>query len=131
MSNAVEPIKRKEDVEAIGAWLKANVAPKYYLIYTLGLNTGLRMDEILSLRSKNGYLFPSNWGSHIDVDTFRKILKRAARECGVSANIGTHTLRKTFGWFHFMENHDIAFLQQFFGHASAEITAMYIGLLPV
>lgn len=67
-------------------------------------------------------------GGHIEVDTLRKKLKDAAKACGIKQNIGTHTLRKTFGYFHYQSNHDIVFLQRLFGHSSALITMRYIGI---
>ena len=54
--------------------------------------------------------------------------KDAAKACGIKQNIGTHTLRKTFGYFHYQSNHDIVFLQRLFGHSSALITMRYIGI---
>lgn len=131
-----DAIKTKEDVEAIGKWLYDNTSPKFFAAYVIGISTGLRMTELVSLKSDSGmsqegyeYLFPSNCGGHISADTFRKVLKKAAKKCGVPGNMGTHTLRKTFGWFHFMKNHDLALLQHIFGHGSEEITTRYIGLI--
>lgn len=43
-------------------------------------------------------------------------------------NIGTHTLRKTFGYFHYKRYKDVALLQQLFNHASPSITLRYIGI---
>ena len=76
----------------------------------------------------DAFLFSSREGGHIKVDTFRKVLKNAAKACGLKQNIGTHTLRKTFGYFHYQSNHDIVFLQRLFGHSSALVTMRYIGI---
>lgn len=182
----VFPIKRKEDREAMARWLYENKDPKYFLGFTLGINLGLRINELLNLeysdlftddgnlryeeadltdttdrirvyqnktgkyrelylnqacasvlrwyfrgRNKyknNSFIFPSREGGHIEPDRFRKVLKEAASACGIRQNIGTHSLRKTFGYLHFMENHDIVFLQRLFGHSSALITMRYIGI---
>ena len=41
--------------------------------------------------------------------------------------IGTHTLRKTFGYFVYHENEkDVALLQDIFGHRAPYITSKYI-----
>lgn len=76
----------------------------------------------------DGYVFPSREGGHIGVDALRKVLKQAAKACGIERNIGTHSLRKTFGYFHFQANHDIVFLQRLFRHSNALTTMRYIGV---
>jgi len=56
------------------------------------------------------------------------ILREAAQHCELS-EIGTHTLRKTFGYWVYHENEkDIALLQDIFGHSSPYITKKYIGI---
>lgn len=204
----VFPIKRQEDLEAMASWLYNNADRKYLLGFILGINLGLRANELLELKHSdiffpNGeikyvsddfsdttdkmsvyqnkvhkrrgmylnescvkaldwyfpvkspslfrdtYLFPSrerrvrrdrdgnirdnnvpdiDGNYHIEVDSLRKVLKDAAEACGLKQNIGTHTLRKTFGYFHYQANHDIVFLQRLFGHSSALITMRYIGI---
>ncbi len=55
------------------------------------------------------------------------ILNRAAREAGIQERIGTHTLRKTFGYHNYRKGFDITKLQQIFNHASPAVTLAYIG----
>ena len=43
-------------------------------------------------------------------------------------NLGTHTLRKTFGYHHYLQYKDVALLQQIFNHSSPAITLRYIGI---
>lgn len=204
----VFPIKRRDQLDAMASWLRKNADPKYLLGFILGINLGLRANELLELKRsdiffpngeikyvsedcsdttdkmsvyqnkvhkrrgmylnsscvkalewyfpvrdasiyKDAYLFPSGehrtrrdrkgnirddnipdaeGNYHIEVDTLRKVLKEAAEACGIKQNIGTHTLRKTFGYFHYQSNHDIVFLQRLFGHSSALITMRYIGI---
>ena len=81
----------------------------------------------------NGYLFPSREGGSIQVGTFRKVLKDAAKACGVKQNVGTHTCRKTWGWHQYKYNSDkanldISMLQRAFGHSSPEVTLRYLGI---
>ena len=80
----------------------------------------------------DAYLFPSREGGHIEVDTFRKVLKEAAFACGLKQNIGTHTLRKTFGYHLWMQNQearaDVTLIQAIFGHSDTRITMRYLGL---
>lgn len=82
---------------------------------------------------KDNYLFPSREGECIEVDTFRKVLKEAAKACGVKENIGTHTLRKTFGYhlFHTQSSEvrtDVTLIQSMYGHSAPRITMRYLGL---
>ena len=42
--------------------------------------------------------------------------------------IGTHTLRKTFGYHFYKRNKDVAMLQKLFNHSSPSITLRYIGI---
>ncbi len=43
-------------------------------------------------------------------------------------DIGTHTMRKTFGYHHYKRNKDVAILMELFNHASPAITKRYIGI---
>lgn len=56
------------------------------------------------------------------------VLRKAARECGVLGHIGTHTLRKTFGYHVYQQTRDVAQLQALFGHTTQEVTLRYIGV---
>lgn len=42
-------------------------------------------------------------------------------------DLGTHTLRKTFGYHHYMQYKDVVMLQKIFNHATPEMTLRYIG----
>ena len=81
----------------------------------------------------DSYLFPSREGGHIEVGTLRKVIKEAAKACGLKQNIGTHTLRKTWGWWQYKYNcysssMDITMLQRAFRHSSPDITLRYLGI---
>jgi len=54
-------------------------------------------------------------------------LKKAAEKLGIE-KVGTHTLRKTFGYHHYQRNKDVAILQKLFNHSSPSITLEYIGI---
>lgn len=56
-----------------------------------------------------------------------RILNRAAAEVGL-VEIGTHTLRKTFGYHFYKKYKDVALLQQIFNHSAPSITLRYIGI---
>ncbi|MDP4549984.1 site-specific integrase [Guptibacillus hwajinpoensis] len=74
------------------------------------------------------FLFPSH---KTDLPIQRgqayKILNQAASEAGLT-EIGTHTMRKTFGYFYYKQTKDVAMLQKIFGHSAPSITLRYIGI---
>ena len=43
-------------------------------------------------------------------------------------HIGTHTLRKTFGYWYYRNTGDLAMLMKMFNHSKAEVTQVYIGI---
>ena len=43
-------------------------------------------------------------------------------------HIGTHTLRKTFGYWFYRNTGDMAMLMKMFNHSKAEVTQVYIGI---
>ena len=79
--------------------------------------------------SAGDYLFPSRQGENRPITRARayQILTQAARKHGLK-RIGTHTLRKTFGYHFYQATKDPVLLQQIFGHADQSITLRYIGI---
>ena len=75
------------------------------------------------------YIFKSRNGKNKPITRVRAytILNTAAKNIGLE-EIGTHTLRKTFGYWFYKETKDIALLQQLFNHSSPSITLRYIGI---
>lgn len=55
------------------------------------------------------------------------ILNQAGKELGISA-VGTHTLRKTFGFFMYQQTKDITAVKELLNQSSETITRRYIGL---
>lgn len=56
-----------------------------------------------------------------------RILKEAAKQFGLR-RINTHTMRKTFGYFLYMQNRDIMQVKEALGQADISSTKRYIGL---
>jgi integrase len=74
------------------------------------------------------YLFRSTEGPEpITRVRAYQILNGAARKIGLS-EIGTHTLRKTFGYHFYQRTKDVATLQMIFNHSHPSITLRYIGI---
>lgn len=56
------------------------------------------------------------------------ILKQVGEEFGVE-NLGTHTMRKTFGYHYYRKTKDVATLMKMFNHSDPSITLKYIGII--
>ena len=132
----------------------------------LGINTGLRVNDIVKLkvddvknknlftiqegktskkreinismlkneidhytegRDKSEFLFKSQKGNHLTTTQVYRILSSAGEFIGRN-DIGTHTMRKTFGYHHYKQFKDVAILQEIFNHSAPSITKRYIGI---
>jgi integrase len=164
--NIVEPIKSIEDIQNIKRILSKK--PRNALLFSFGINSGLRIADILSLDVKdvkgkdyielrekktNKYKkFPINENLKVEIEGFVKdksddiplfytqkhyrldrvqayrIINKAARMVGIKGRIGTHTLRKTFGYHFYQQYDDIVMLQKIFNHSTPSITLRYIGI---
>lgn len=86
------------------------------------------------IENLDNYLFPSRKGDEpILEDSMYRIIKSIASEAGIEQNIGSHSMRKTFGYHCFHEAKDknkaLVMLQQIFGHSDTTTTMRYIGLM--
>ena len=57
-----------------------------------------------------------------------KIINSVAKSVGIKEKIGTHTLRKTFGYHAYNNGYDITLIQKLFNHSSPSVTLRYIGI---
>lgn len=55
------------------------------------------------------------------------IISSAGKQFGLDS-IGTHTLRKTFGYHTYQQTHDTATLMDVFNHSDVSVTLRYIGI---
>lgn len=168
--NYVEPIRNPGQLQEIEDWL-AQYNYKYYIMFEVGKNTGLRVSDVLSLRvedvyhkshikvkeKKTGkwreckippklgrvldayckgrkpleYLVPSNakYPREKPISTIRayQVMRRAGEACNLKG-LGTHSMRKTFGYFYYKQYHDVAELMRIFNHSSPSVTLRYIGI---
>ncbi len=76
------------------------------------------------------FLFVSQKGENRPISRVHAwhVLNEAAKAVGIDGRIGTHTLRKTFGYHAYKQGTDITLLQQVFNHAAPSITLRYIGI---
>ena len=168
MKQIVEPIKSVKDINAVEDYLAKNNL-RNRLIFAFGINTGLRVSDILNLNVSdvlnkthieikekktgkykkfpingklkkllkeylNGVkntdkpLFISRKGYRLHRNQVYRFLNDACQNVGINVNIGTHTMRKTFGFFFYKKFKDVALLQKIFNHSSPSITLRYIGI---
>lgn len=174
--NKVLPIKDSEKLRFIQETLAAETDPhneRMFLLFELGIHTGLRISDLVRLRKKNvvgewielvekktgkvtrlpmnvtirtivqdrcrdmepdQLLFASK--KKLKDGTPRPIttrcayddVKAIANRFGLGDRIGCHTLRKTFGYWHYKQNKDLEMLRLWFNHASQSVTLRYIGM---
>jgi len=79
-------------------------------------------------RRNNEPLFLSRWKNRFDRVAAYYMLRNACEQLGIEAKIGTHTMRKTFGYHHYQQFKDVVLLQKIFNHSSPQITLRYIGI---
>lgn len=167
MRQLVEPIRDRNAIERVEKYLY-NRNLRNRLIFVFGINSGLRVSDILKLdvidvknkthveilEQKTGKykkflinsklqkiindfvkdaqneapLFVSQKGFRLERSQVYRMLNDACRNVGIDVNIGTHTMRKTFGYHHYKQFKDVAMLQKIFNHSSPSITLRYIGI---
>lgn len=86
---------------------------------------GLEPDDPLFLSRKRG---DSGERRPISRWTAWHSLRKAAEKVGIEDPIGTHSMRKTFGYHLYKEGVDITRIQALLNHSSPEVTLRYIGI---
>ena len=76
------------------------------------------------------YIFKSREGKNRPISRQQafNILKDAAISVGVSENIGTHSLRKTWGYFAWKKGFNPALIMETLNHSNLSITKRYLGI---
>ncbi|MED5017915.1 tyrosine-type recombinase/integrase [Paenibacillus chibensis] len=101
------------------------------------INRSLReaLDHYIRGKPDSAYLFAGRSKKHktgkvnepISSSMAYKVLNGAAQELSI-AEIGTHSLRKTFGYHFYQREKDIALLMELFDHSDESITLRYLGI---
>jgi integrase len=89
-----------------------------YLVNRPGVGAG---EPLFLSRKRKG-------AGHLQRAQAYKIINDAARAVGITDQIGTHTLRKTFGYWAYKEGKDITLIQKLLNHSSPAVTLAYIGI---
>lgn len=87
------------------------------------------LDQYVKNKKDYEYLFksPRYPNKPITRQQAYNILTDAARAFGIDS-IGTHTLRKTFGYHMYQQTHDAVTLKEIFNHSDISVTLRYIGI---
>lgn len=97
----------------------------------INMTPGLKRElkRYIDGKDDDEYLFKSREGLNkpISRSMAYKILREAAEYVGLDG-VGTHTLRKTFGYHLYKQNKDVALLMEIFNHSDENITLRYIGI---
>jgi len=86
------------------------------------------IDEFIKGKRNNEPLFTSIRKNRFDRTTAYYVIKDACIEAGLQERVGTHTMRKTFGYHHYQQFKDVVLLQKIFNHSTPQITLRYIGV---
>ena len=94
------------------------------------LNSKLKpmIEEFTKGRCLEEPLFLTRFNNRLDRFAAYRIINAACETAGVEEHVGTHTLRKTFGYHHYQQFKDVAMLQKIFNHFSQDVTLRYIGI---
>lgn len=86
-------------------------------------------DYLKNANLTEGALFPSKKGKQpISRIQAYRILNEAGQAVGIKTAIGTHSLRKTFGFHAHSQGVDITRIQKLLNHSTPAITLAYIGI---
>ncbi len=87
------------------------------------------LEEYIADKNPDDWLFASQRGGKpiTRIQAYR-IINDACVKAGINVRIGTHTLRKTFGYHFYQEKKDVALLQWIFNHSAPSVTLGYIGI---
>ena len=102
------------------------------------IKIGQRLREVLDAELEgmpdNAFLFPSRQRDkrgrikHITTATAWHDMKLIAKWFDIDFPFSCHSLRKTFGYWHYQENKNLPLLARHFNHSDLRVTSRYIGL---
>ena len=99
-----------------------------YKKFPLNENLKKILSDYILNKEENLPLFTTIFNNRMDRITAYRIINKACKIAKIEGNIGTHTLRKTFGYFYFKKYNNILMLQKIFNHSTPNVTLRYIGI---
>ncbi|WP_455794481.1 tyrosine-type recombinase/integrase [Clostridium butyricum] len=118
----VKDVRNKKYID-----LKEKKTGKRNLIEINPLLRKVYKEYCLEMDDEDYLMRKSNINKSISRNRAWRIMKDIGDRFGVE-NLGTHTLRKTFGFHYYKQTGDIATLMQMFNHSKESITLKYIGI---
>lgn len=102
-------------------------------IFPVSLNLKNAIQEYIMCyqpTSPDQYLFFSKKGINQPITRFQalRIIKEAGLAVGVKENLGSHSMRKTWGYWAYREGYPIALICEALNHSSERVTRRYIGI---
>lgn len=121
------PLKVKDVKGKDFLWAKERKTDKKRKIPMLpGLK--IEIDKYIEGMKNEDYLFRSNkTRKPISRVQAYRILNTTAKKIGIE-EIGSHSMRKSFGYHFYQRTRDLALVQKVFNHSTPTITMRYIGL---
>ncbi|MBI4159170.1 tyrosine-type recombinase/integrase [Candidatus Woesearchaeota archaeon] len=87
------------------------------------------MEDYLKTKKNNSpYLFSKNNGNHYTIRSFQLIIKKIAKNAGITKRVYSHIFRHAYGTHLVEDGLDIVRVQGLMGHESLETTKLYINL---
>ena len=77
---------------------------------------------------KKDYLFFSLRGDRLSVPSVSRLVKGWCEQIRLPGNYGSHTLRKTWGYWQYQRGTQIPLLMEAFGHQTQQQTLAYLGI---
>lgn len=75
------------------------------------------------------YVFSGRYtNKEVDRSQVYRFIVQACKELGIEDNVGTHTMRKTFGYHAYKQFNNVVVLQFIFNHSGPDVTKRYIGI---
>ena len=123
-----QPIRNKDELTAFRMYYK-DIRPnsRNYCLIVMGLNTALRISNLLRLKWDNVYNYTCRYQPISRTQAYR-IVKTAAGKTVQDEHISCHSLRKTFGYHAWKNGTPPALLMDVYNHSSYEITQHYLGI---
>lgn len=124
----IEDVQNKQYVEVI------EKKTRKYKRFPLNNKLKALIKEYLKEREKtysiteDEPLFVGKKHCRLDRSQVYRFINDVCKELNIYVNVGTHTMRKSFGYHHYKQNNDLALLQKIFNHSSPSITMRYIGI---